>query len=157
LAEGPEKSPAHALAIGKPRLARHNIDRVTALFHHQPRRLDTQMLNRLGGRLSNLSKEIVMSTEDMVDAALAGLAQGEFVTIPALPDNADWDAFERARNALAPNLSRAQPAGRSLAAPKQPFDVAELEFDIGRAAVIALSGIGRLLHLAQERVHFLRA
>jgi short-subunit dehydrogenase len=53
-----------------------------------------------------------MTTEDMVDAALAGLAQGELVTIPALPDVAEWDAFETARNALAPHLSLAQPAAR---------------------------------------------
>jgi short-subunit dehydrogenase len=72
----------------------------------------TDLWDKAGHPVANLPKEIVMSTEDMVDAALAGLAQGEFVTIPALPDNADWDAFERARNALAPNLSRAQPAAR---------------------------------------------
>lgn len=61
---------------------------------------------------SNLPKEIVMSAEDMVDAALAGLAQGELVTIPALPDIADWNAFEEARRALSPGLSRATPAAR---------------------------------------------
>ena len=48
----------------------------------------------------------------MVDASLAGLAQGELVTIPALPDIAEWDAFEQARKAMAPGLSRAQPAPR---------------------------------------------
>lgn len=72
----------------------------------------TELWDRAGFPITNLPKEIVMSTEDMVDAALAGLAQGEFVTIPALPDSADWDAFETARNALAPNLSLAQPAVR---------------------------------------------
>jgi uncharacterized protein len=53
-----------------------------------------------------------MSAEDVVDAALAGLDQGEFVTIPALPNAADWEAFETAREALLPNLSRATPAER---------------------------------------------
>jgi len=72
----------------------------------------TNLWDNAGFPVSNLPKEIVMSTEDMVDAALAGLAQGEFVTIPALPDSADWEAFETARNALAPNLSLAQPAAR---------------------------------------------
>jgi hypothetical protein len=57
-----------------------------------------------------------MTVEDMVDAALAGFDQGEFVTIPALPDLADWQALEAARLALQPNLSRAQPAARYLAA-----------------------------------------
>jgi short-subunit dehydrogenase len=49
---------------------------------------------------------------DMVDAALAGLEQGERVTIPALPDIADWTAFKSARAALGPNLSRRLPADR---------------------------------------------
>ncbi len=62
--------------------------------------------------VTHLPQEIVMSAQDMVDAALAGLAQGETVTIPALPDIADWDAFERARRALEPGLSRSQPAAR---------------------------------------------
>lgn len=62
--------------------------------------------------VEELPQEIVMSVDDMVDAALAGLAQGELVTIPALPDVAHWDALERARQALAPDLSRAAPAPR---------------------------------------------
>jgi hypothetical protein len=52
----------------------------------------------------------------MVDAALAGLAQGESVTIPALPDLDDWNTFEQARRALGPGLSRSVPADRYLAA-----------------------------------------
>ena len=47
-----------------------------------------------------------------VDAALSGLDQGELVTIPALPEIADWNAFEAARRALGPNLSLAAPAAR---------------------------------------------
>jgi short-subunit dehydrogenase len=35
-----------------------------------------------GLHYSNLPPEIVMSTEDLVDAALTGLDQGELVTIP---------------------------------------------------------------------------
>jgi len=54
----------------------------------------------------------VMTTEDMVDASLAGLDQGEFTTIPALPNAADFEAYEKARLALAPNLSRREPAAR---------------------------------------------
>jgi short-subunit dehydrogenase len=48
----------------------------------------------------------------MVDAAIAGLNQGELVTIPSLPDVADWNAYESARQALMPNLSRTTPAER---------------------------------------------
>ena len=38
-----------------------------------------------------------MQSDDLVDAALAGLDQGELVTIPSLPDAADWHAYEAAR------------------------------------------------------------
>jgi short-subunit dehydrogenase len=65
-----------------------------------------------GKPVENLPREIVMSAEDMVDAALAGFDQGEFVTIPALPDAAQWQSYEAARQALMPNLSRAEPAAR---------------------------------------------
>jgi len=68
---------------------------------------------RVAGKpIEHLPQAIVMSAEDMVDAALAGLEQGETVTIPSLPNQADWDAFESARKALGPGLSRAVPAAR---------------------------------------------
>ena len=53
-----------------------------------------------------------MSVDDLVDSALAGLDQGELATVPSLPDAADWNAFETARTALAPNLSHSKPAAR---------------------------------------------
>jgi short-subunit dehydrogenase len=62
--------------------------------------------------LANMPAANLMSAGDIVDAALAGLDQGELVTIPSLPDDADWVAFEAARQALAPNLSRTEPAAR---------------------------------------------
>ncbi|TAJ72798.1 MAG: SDR family oxidoreductase [Phenylobacterium sp.] len=65
-----------------------------------------------GTPLANLPPEIVMSPEDAVDAALAGLDLGELITLPSLPDAADWQAYEDARQALFPNLSRSQPAAR---------------------------------------------
>ncbi|WP_332836113.1 hypothetical protein [Flavisphingomonas formosensis] len=34
------------------------------------------------------------------------------MTIPSLPDAADWEAFTRARDALLPNLSHVKPAAR---------------------------------------------
>jgi hypothetical protein len=48
----------------------------------------------------------------MVDAALAGLGQGEVVTIPSLRDKAEWDRFEAARRAMGDRLSSAIPAPR---------------------------------------------
>jgi uncharacterized protein len=53
-----------------------------------------------------------MGVDEMVDAALDGLDQGELVTIPSLLDTADWEAFTAARLALWPNLSRDHPADR---------------------------------------------
>ncbi len=65
-------------------------------------------------QLANIPAEMVMDVNDMVDAALAGFDAGEVVTIPALPDMADYDAYIAARAALRPNLSRARPAPRYL-------------------------------------------
>lgn len=65
-----------------------------------------------GTPIEHLPGEIVMPAEAMVDAALAGLKLGELVTIPSLPDIADWQAFEAARNALRPKLSLGAPAKR---------------------------------------------
>ncbi len=65
-------------------------------------------------QLASLPAAIVMDVDDMVDAALAGFDAGEVVTIPALPDMADYDAYIAARSALRPNLSLAQPAPRYL-------------------------------------------
>ena len=43
----------------------------------------------------------------------------------------------------------------TLPPPEQLLDILELQFDIGRAAVIALAGVGGGFHLAQQSVHFL--
>jgi short-subunit dehydrogenase len=77
-----------------------------------PGAIATDFWNIAGTPVEHLPEEWVMSAEALVDAALAGLDQGEFVTIPALPNAADWEAFEAAREALLPNLSRATPAER---------------------------------------------
>ncbi|WP_062784626.1 SDR family NAD(P)-dependent oxidoreductase [Novosphingobium capsulatum] len=71
----------------------------------------------LGGLpVEHLPTEIVMDAQDMVDAALAGLDQGETSTIPALRDVALWHAFEAARAALGPQLSATHSAPRFHAA-----------------------------------------
>jgi hypothetical protein len=43
---------------------------------------------------------------------LVGLDKGETMTIPSLADEGQWIAYEDARLALAPNLSRSQVADR---------------------------------------------
>lgn len=72
----------------------------------------TPLWEKAGVPVESLPPEWVMTTEDMVDASLAGLDHGEFATIPALPNVADFEAYEKARLALAPNLSRKAPADR---------------------------------------------
>jgi short-subunit dehydrogenase len=72
----------------------------------------TEFWDISGLPLHNLPSAIVMSAEDMVDAALGGLDQGEVVTIPSLPDKAEWDRFDAARLAMSGRLSRAVPAPR---------------------------------------------
>jgi short-subunit dehydrogenase len=72
----------------------------------------TEFWDIAGRPVHNLPIEIVMSPEDMVDAALAGLDQGELVTIPSLPDKAEWDRFDAARRAMSGRLSSAVPARR---------------------------------------------
>jgi short-subunit dehydrogenase len=72
----------------------------------------TEFWDVAGVPITQLPQSWVMTTEDMVDASLAGLAQGEVITIPSLPQKADWEAFEAAREVLRPNLSRQVPAAR---------------------------------------------
>ncbi|HEY4199891.1 MAG TPA: SDR family oxidoreductase [Devosiaceae bacterium] len=91
-----------------PSLAEHGV-RIQAVL---PGATRTEIWEKAGVPLDSLPAEILMDTDEMVDAALAGLDQGETVTIPSLPDVADWEAFEAARNALAPNLSRDRAAPR---------------------------------------------
>ncbi|MBV6752278.1 SDR family oxidoreductase [Pseudomonas chlororaphis] len=77
-----------------------------------PGAISTEFWDIAGLPIQHLPGEIVMNSDDLVDAALAGLALGELVTIPSLPDIADWKAFEQARQALKPNLSHKAPAAR---------------------------------------------
>jgi uncharacterized protein len=54
----------------------------------------TEFWRVAGTPLEQVPSEFVMKADEMVDAALAGFDQGEFVTIPSLPDTADWEAYE---------------------------------------------------------------
>lgn len=72
----------------------------------------TNFWDASGGSLEKLPSKIVMQSDALVDAALAGFDQGELVTIPSLPDAADWQAYEVARQKLIPNLSLSIPAAR---------------------------------------------
>jgi short-subunit dehydrogenase len=72
----------------------------------------TEIWERAGMDLNAFPAEMVMDVEEMVDAALVGFDQQELITIPSLPNAADWDALVTARLALGPNLSLQHSATR---------------------------------------------
>jgi short-subunit dehydrogenase len=72
----------------------------------------TEIWERSGKDVNAFPVEMVMEVDDLVDAALVGFDKGEIVTIPPLADAAQWDAYEAARLALAPGLSRREVAAR---------------------------------------------
>ena len=72
----------------------------------------TPIWEKAGTDIASLPPDIVMDVDGMVDAALVGLYLGESVTIPSLPDIADWEAYESARQSMIPKLSRSSPALR---------------------------------------------
>jgi uncharacterized protein len=72
----------------------------------------TEFWDIAGRPVHQLPSQIVMSADDMVDAALAGFELGETVTIPSLPNEADWDRYDAARRAMSGKLSSTIPAPR---------------------------------------------
>jgi short-subunit dehydrogenase len=76
----------------------------------------TEIWDRAGTPIGHLPQEMLMDVDAMVDAALAGLDQGEAVTIPSLEAVQEWNALEDARRALGPFLSQRYPATRYAAA-----------------------------------------
>jgi len=72
----------------------------------------TEIWERSGMDESALPPSMIMEVGEMVDAALAGFDQGELVTIPSLPDVADWAELVAARAKLGPNLSHSSAAAR---------------------------------------------
>jgi len=72
----------------------------------------TALWARAGIDVASLPASMLMEVEEMVDAALVGLDRREMVTIPSLPESADWEAYTAARLYLGPNLSRQHAADR---------------------------------------------
>jgi short-subunit dehydrogenase len=72
----------------------------------------TEFWDAGGMPVGNLPPGTVMTSENLVDAALAGLDQSELVTIPALADKGEWDRYEAARRDMSTRLSRSEPAAR---------------------------------------------
>ena len=72
----------------------------------------TEIWGKAGVDIATMPADRLMDAGEMVDAALAGLDMGEEVTIPSLPDIAEWSRFNDARLAMGPNLSLAHAAKR---------------------------------------------
>nr|WP_294863532.1 SDR family oxidoreductase [uncultured Pseudogulbenkiania sp.] len=74
----------------------------------------TDLWDISGVPLAALPQETMMSAEHLVDAALAGLDQGESVTLPSMADTSLWGRFDTARAELFAALQTNQPAPRLL-------------------------------------------
>ncbi|HEX7814002.1 SDR family oxidoreductase [Dyella sp.] len=72
----------------------------------------TEFWDRAGKASDSLADATTMTPDDVVRAALVGLDQGEFVTIPALEDASLYQAYDDARNAMAPGFANGKPASR---------------------------------------------
>ena len=72
----------------------------------------TDFWDKTGLPYQDLPEGTVMSAEDMVDAALVGLDNGELVTLPSLPDGDEWTRFEAARRAMSEHFFHSTPAPR---------------------------------------------
>lgn len=72
----------------------------------------TEIWERSGKDVNSMPVDMVMEAGDLVDAALAGLDQGEVVTIPPLQDESMWTELNARRLAMAPHLSKREPALR---------------------------------------------
>jgi short-subunit dehydrogenase len=59
-----------------------------------------------------VDQETVMSAEDLVDAALAGLDRGETVTLPSLEDASLWETFDATRIRMFNEMQTKRPASR---------------------------------------------
>jgi hypothetical protein len=70
----------------------------------------TEIWKRSGRDVNSLSG--VMEVDELVDAALVGFDRRELITIPPLPDAAQWEAFNAARQAMLPNLGQPHAAAR---------------------------------------------
>lgn len=102
-----------AYVLGYSQSLRHELaDKGVRIQAVLPGATGTEFWDLAGKPASELPAAIVMSADDMVQAALAGLDQGEFVTIPALADPSLWQRLEDARQVLGPLLSRNAPAAR---------------------------------------------
>ncbi|GGD77906.1 SDR family NAD(P)-dependent oxidoreductase [Rhizobium anhuiense] len=72
----------------------------------------TELWDLSGVPLASLKQATVMTSENLVDAALAGFDKGEDITLPSVADATLWDKFDEARSALFAATQTGEPAPR---------------------------------------------
>lgn len=72
----------------------------------------TEIWERSGKDVDSFPVEMVMGVDDLVDASLLGFDKGETVTIPPLADEGLYAAYDNARLAMGPYLSKRDVAPR---------------------------------------------
>uniref|UniRef100_A0A183CNC0 Short chain dehydrogenase n=1 Tax=Globodera pallida TaxID=36090 RepID=A0A183CNC0_GLOPA len=72
----------------------------------------TEIWERSGKDVDSFPAEMVMGVDDLVDASLLGFDKGETVTIPPLADAGLYEAYDNARLAMGPHLSKRDVAPR---------------------------------------------
>jgi hypothetical protein len=70
----------------------------------------TEIWQKTGRDLNEIQG--VMEVGELVDAALVGFDRRETITIPPLPDDAQWAAFETTRRSMLPNFRQSHAAER---------------------------------------------
>jgi len=70
----------------------------------------TEIWARVGKDVNAMSG--VMEVDELVEAALVGFDRRELITIPPLPDTAQWDTYQTARQAMLPNFVQEHAARR---------------------------------------------
>lgn len=77
-----------------------------------PAGVATEIYNGSIMPLDSIPEELVMSVDDLVDAALTGLDRGENTTLPSVDDVELWARYESARDALFAASQTGKPALR---------------------------------------------
>lgn len=76
----------------------------------------TELWDLSGVPLASLNQAALMTSENLVDAALAGFDKGEDITLPSVADATLWDKFDEARSNLFAATQTGEPAPRYRAA-----------------------------------------
>jgi len=84
-----------------------------------PANTATEMWDVAGIDSDAIDQATVMTAEDCVDAALAGLDQGEAVTLPSVEDSTLWSEFDLIRNKMLEASKSSQAASRYVISAKE--------------------------------------